>query len=203
MSRPDGGFFARQAVVRDGRQRGEQQQAQGSGAKRHSKTPGWFRCSDPQAARPVPSGAYNYTMYVVRFEAHGRRFRADLGSPVSIAIPLDFAGPQPSCFDAPRADARPLRAGSFVGDTRAGGSCNCEILTLAPHCNGTHTECVGHVTDDRVAVSERVPGGLRLARLVTVAPVAASASAEEQRSGARARRPPAHRRCARGRGCGG
>ena len=105
----------------------------------------------------------------MRFEAHGRSFRADLGSPVSIAIPLDFDGPQPSCFDAPRAEARPFRAGPFVGDTRAGGSCNCEILTLAPHCNGTHTECVGHVTDDRVAVSERVPGGLCLARLVTVA----------------------------------
>ncbi len=114
----------------------------------------------------------------VRFETRGRSFRADLGRPLSIAIPLDFAGPQPSCFDAPRAEARSFRNGSFVGDTRAGGSCNCEILTLAPHCNGTHTECVGHVTDDRVAVSERVPGGLCLARVVTVAPVAASGSAE-------------------------
>jgi arylformamidase len=117
-------------------------------------------------------------MNVVRFEAHGRCFRADVGDPVSIAIPLDFGGPQPSCFDAPRAEARALRAGAFVGDTRAGGSCNCEVLTLAPHCNGTHTECVGHVTDERVAVSERVPGGLSLARLVTVAPVDASDSAE-------------------------
>src|SRR5687767_74567 len=117
-------------------------------------------------------------MNVMRFEAGGRSFRADLGSPVSIAIPLDFDGPQPSCFDAPRAEARPFRAGPFVGDTRAGGSCNCEILTLAPHCNGTHTECVGHVTDDRVAVRERVPGRLCLALLVTVAPVAASDSRE-------------------------
>jgi arylformamidase len=117
-------------------------------------------------------------MNVMRFEADGRRFRADVGSPVSIAIPLDFTGAQPSCFDAPRAESRPLRAGPFVGDTRAGGSCNCEILTLAPHCNGTHTECVGHVTEDRVAVSECVAGGLCLARLVTVAPVAASDSGE-------------------------
>ncbi len=114
----------------------------------------------------------------MRFEAHGRRFRADVGSPVSIAIPLDFTGAQPSCFDAPRAESRPFRAGQFVGDTRAGGSCNCEILTLAPHCNGTHTECVGHVTEDRVAVSECVAGGLCLARLVTVSPVAASDSEE-------------------------
>lgn len=53
------------------------------------------------------------------------------------------------------------------------------MLTLAPHCNGTHTECVGHVTEDRVAVSECVPGGLVLALLVTLEPVAATATPED------------------------
>lgn len=109
-------------------------------------------------------------MTVMRFEADGRALLADFSKPLSIAIPMDFTGPQPSCFGAPRAEARPLQSGDFVGDTRAGGSCNCEVLTLAPHCNGTHTECVGHVTNDRVAVSERLPGGVQLALLVTVLP---------------------------------
>ena len=115
----------------------------------------------------------------MRFEWGGRQFAADISRPVSIAIPLEFDGPQPGCFDAPPASARPFRAGGFIGDTRHGGSCNCELLTLAPHCNGTHTECVGHLTDDRVAVSERVPGGLVLALLASLAPVAASATTED------------------------
>lgn len=115
----------------------------------------------------------------MQFEAHGRRLQVDFGKPFSIAIPLDFSGPQPSCFGAPRAVARPLEVGGFVGDTRAGGSCNCEVLTLAPHCNGTHTECVGHVTDDRVAVTDRVPGGVALALLVTVVPADAASSDED------------------------
>ena len=119
------------------------------------------------------------TMTVMHFEAGGRRLIVDFSKPRSIAIPLDFAGSQPSCFGAPRAQAHPLRAGDFVGDTRAGGSCNCEVLTLAPHCNGTHTECVGHVTDERVAVSERLAGGVQLALLVTVAPVAARDATED------------------------
>ena len=115
----------------------------------------------------------------MRFECSGRQYRVDFAKPVSLAIPLDFAGAQPGCFGAPRAGATPLRAGSFTGDTRAGGSCNCEILTLAPHCNGTHTECVGHLTDERVAVSERLPGGIELAQLVTVEPVPAESAAED------------------------
>lgn len=118
-------------------------------------------------------------MTVMRFEADGRAFQVDFGQPVSLAIPLDFAGPQPSCFGAARAESSPLRSGGFTGDTRRGGSCNCEVLTLAPHCNGTHTECVGHVTDERVAVSERLAGGVQLAQLVTVEPVSAEAAAED------------------------
>ncbi len=115
----------------------------------------------------------------MRFEAGGRRLQVDFSRPHSLAIPLDFAGPQPSCFDAPPASARPFRAGDFVGDTRAGGSCNCELLTFAPHCNGTHTECVGHVTDERVAVAERLRGGVMLALLVSVQPAAAADSTED------------------------
>src|SRR5262245_58965856 len=119
------------------------------------------------------------TMTEMRFEAAGRRYWVDFAKPVSIAIPLDFPGPQPACFGAPRAASHPLRAGDFVGDTRAGGSGNCEVVTLAPHCNGTHTECVGHVTDDGVAVSERLAGGMELALVVTVAPVSAADASED------------------------
>jgi len=106
----------------------------------------------------------------------GRRYVADLSDPLSIAVPLDFDGVQPNHYGAPRATARPLETGSFVGDVRAGGTVNCETLSLVPHCNGTHTECIGHVTSDRIAVHEVLRGGLHIARLVSVRaePVATS-----------------------------
>ena len=115
----------------------------------------------------------------MRFEVEGRRLNADFAQPLSIAIPLDFNGPQPSFYNAPAATAKPYREAGFVGDTRAGGSCNCEQLTLVPHCNGTHTECVGHVTDDRVAITDRLRGGIVLALLVSVHPVAAVSTGED------------------------
>ncbi|MDP9199756.1 MAG: cyclase family protein [Pseudomonadota bacterium] len=109
-------------------------------------------------------------MTIMRFEWAGRLLSADVSMPVSIAIPLDFGGPQAACFDAPPATSRPLHAGL---------GCNCDVLTLAPHCNGTHTECVGHLTEDRVAVSDCVRGEMVLALLVTVEPVAAAATPED------------------------
>lgn len=117
-------------------------------------------------------------MTVMHFERDGRRLAADLADPLPIAIPLGFAGPQPGFHGAPRAEAVPLRAGGLVGDTREGGSCNCEQITLVPHCNGTHTECVGHLTDERVSLSETLRGGMHLALLVSVRPLPADVATE-------------------------
>jgi kynurenine formamidase len=111
-------------------------------------------------------------------EVDGRQYRANLGRAIDISIPLDFAGPQPSHFGAAAATASALRSGAFVGDVRAGGSCNCEEYQLTPHCNGTHTECVGHVTQERVSVQQLAKGGPEIALLLTVQPVATSQTNE-------------------------
>ncbi len=103
---------------------------------------------------------------------------ADLADPLPIGIPLDFDGPQPGFHGAPPATSSALRAGTFVGDTRTGGSCNCEQLALVPHCNGTHTECVGHVTDERISITETLRGGMHLALLLSVQPVEAGSCDE-------------------------
>ena len=80
-----------------------------------------------------------------------------------ISIPLRFNEAQPTFFGGAVASEQPLSAGSFIGDVRQGGSCNCSIHTLAPHCNGTHTECVGHITHERLSVRDRAQDGGRLA----------------------------------------
>ena len=114
----------------------------------------------------------------VHFSHGDRALVADLADALPIAIPLDFDGPQPSHFGARAAHAVPLRAGSFMGDVRAGGSCNCEELRLTPHCNGTHTEGVGHITADRVPVTDSLRGGLLVAGVVSVHAVAQAATGE-------------------------
>ncbi len=89
------------------------------------------------------------------------------GAVIDLSIPLEFNGPQPNHFGAAPAQARPMRAGEFTGDTRLGGSCNAHSLTLNPHCNGTHTECVGHLTTTRVSINDVCPALPLLAGLVT------------------------------------
>ena len=103
-----------------------------------------------------------------------KRWIADVAYARDLSIPLHFDGAQPIFFGAPAASAAPLRSGDFVGDVNRGASCNCSHYSLTPHCNGTHTECVGHVTRDRVAIREIGIEPLSPALLVTVTPETAA-----------------------------
>jgi len=51
-----------------------------------------------------------------------------------------------------------------------GGTCNADWLHWAPHCHGTHTECVGHVVSDPVHVLDTIDTRPGFAALVTVEP---------------------------------
>ncbi len=87
-----------------------------------------------------------------------------------LSIPLRFDGPQPNAFGVEPATAEACEYGDLVGDTRRGGSCNFERVTFIPHCNGTHTECVGHITDERISVRDCLKDVLIKAVLVSVKP---------------------------------
>ncbi len=104
--------------------------------------------------------------------------RVDLTSPVSLAIDLDFTERQPRHFGAPPATLRPFAVPGFSGSVAHGASCNCQILSLIPHCNGTHTECVGHLTREPLDAHRIAPLGFLPAVLVSVEPVDATTSTE-------------------------
>lgn len=97
-------------------------------------------------------------------------YAVDLSRPHDIAIPVRFDDVQLSAFGAPPARMRAYEAGSFVGAVGRGGSCNCETYTITPHCNGTHTECIGHITGTRIAVKDVIRDSLLAATLITVTP---------------------------------
>jgi kynurenine formamidase len=94
----------------------------------------------------------------------------ELAEPIDISIPLRFNGPQPNAYGVDAAVSKPVEAGELVGDTRLGGSVNFEQYTFIPHCNGTHTECVGHITDERISVRDCLQDVLIPAVLVSVEP---------------------------------
>src|SRR5687767_7132088 len=106
----------------------------------------------------------------------GRRF--DTTKPIDISIPLRFNGPQPNAYGVEPASAKACEYGTLVGDTRRGGSCNFEQYTFIPHCSGTHTECVGHITHERISVRDCLRDAFVPATLVSIATVGSNETDE-------------------------
>lgn len=106
----------------------------------------------------------------LKLEIKNKVYEAHFGNPLDIALAVRFDGEQLSAFGAPPAKRDVYKAGDFTGAVSQGGSCNCETYTITPHCNGTHTESVGHITDDPIYICDVLKDSLIPATLVTVTP---------------------------------
>ncbi len=103
----------------------------------------------------------------------------DFDAATSLALPQDFSPEQPRHFGAPPASSSPFRSGSFEGAVAQGASCNCQRITLIPHCNGTHTESASHLTLQQRPLHEILPIAPIRALLLTVLPCQHSDTAED------------------------
>lgn len=82
-------------------------------------------------------------------EHQGKPFQIDFSKPIDISLPLNdgfFANP--NCFYAPPLEIYPVKTDEFIGDTQQGGFVNFKNVKINPHGNGTHTECVGHISKE-------------------------------------------------------
>ena len=90
----------------------------------------------------------------VLIDIDGKSYSADLNKPLAISIPLVPGGNNPRCFHAEIPNARPVVSGTFIGSVTLGSPVNFYKTTITPHGNGTHTECVGHISTEMETVNE-------------------------------------------------
>lgn len=92
-------------------------------------------------------------------------YTADLTLPLDISIPLG----QATCFYAPKLEMKPYQSGNFIGSVKAGAPVNFFNVAFNPHGNGTHTECMGHISKEQQSINEELKQFHFIGRLVSVA----------------------------------
>jgi len=112
-------------------------------------------------------------------EFAGNLYEIDWSQPISIAIPLQNTDKQVNCFSAPPLQFQPVTEGDFIGSTNAGSPVNFFNILLNPHGNGTHTECVGHISKEPYFIKDALQCFHFVSCLITVQPVK-TASGDEQ-----------------------
>lgn len=106
----------------------------------------------------------------ISFKIKSKQFNLDTSSFSEISIPLLFDENQPNIYDTEKASSYVYESGKFIGDTRRGGGCNFEKYSLITHCNGTHTECVGHISYERISINDTLKDCFIPAVLISVSP---------------------------------
>ena len=97
-----------------------------------------------------------------------RNYLADLSQPLNLTLGFGPDFENPNAFHINYPTVEPIRVGSFVGSVKEGGSANCEIVTYCAHGNGTHTEGVGHIAEERISVHEVLTKHFFTAQMITV-----------------------------------
>lgn len=106
-----------------------------------------------------------------RFYLEEKEYLVDLNKPLDISIPLVSDQEGPNCFYAPKFSTDPVISGDFIGDTTQGGLVNFFNVKINPHGNGTHTECVGHISTKAQKLRDCMQRYLFMSSLISVDPI--------------------------------
>jgi len=108
---------------------------------------------------------------IIQLTSAGRDYQVDLAKGIDLSIPVT-EGPQVNAYWATPTDMEPFRMGDWVGEVRQGGSVNYRNIRFNPHGNGTHTECVGHISPEIHSINQHFRQFHCIAQLVSIHPEA-------------------------------
>ncbi|CAA9195829.1 cyclase family protein [Flavobacterium collinsii] len=98
-------------------------------------------------------------------------FEIDLSKPIDISIPLTNTDENPIAWYIEKPVIEPVVFGDWIGKVSEGkSSTNFNNIFFNPHGHGTHTECLGHITNDFYSINECLKQFFFLAQLITIEP---------------------------------
>lgn len=100
----------------------------------------------------------------------GKEYRVDFFKPIDISMPLYAGADCASAWYVGPMKLEPVVMGDWVGDVNRGGSVNFRNITFNPHGNGTHTECVGHISKEFYTINKSLDRFMFVAEVITVLP---------------------------------
>ena len=100
----------------------------------------------------------------------GKDYKIDLYQPLDISIPLSSNENCASAWYVSPMQVEAVQTGCWIGDVNKGGPVNFRSIRFNPHGNGTHTECVGHISKDFVTINQCLKQFMFLAEVITLLP---------------------------------
>ena len=100
----------------------------------------------------------------------GKTYKTDLSKPIDISIPLRAGQHNVNAWHAEPVKIEPVRAGGWIGEVKSGASVNFRNISFNPHGNGTHTECVGHISKEDYSINQCLKDFFFIAEVISILP---------------------------------
>ena len=94
----------------------------------------------------------------------------DTDFPLDISIPLVPGKDNLTAWYVEPPRFEPVRANGFIGSVAEGGSVNFRDVFFNPHGHGTHTECLGHITNEVFSINQTLRSFFCSALVISVEP---------------------------------
>ena len=99
------------------------------------------------------------------------KYQIDLSKPIDISIPLTNTDENPIAWYIEKPVIEPVVFGDWIGKISEGkSSTNFNNIFFNPHGHGTHTECLGHITNDFYSINQSLKQFFFFAELITIEP---------------------------------
>lgn len=99
-----------------------------------------------------------------------QEFQVDLSQPLDISLPFSANPDSTRAWYLDPMLIEPVRTERFTGSVKEGGSVNFRNISFNPHGHGTHTECVGHISEEVYSINQNLKNYFGLTALVSVSP---------------------------------
>ncbi len=101
---------------------------------------------------------------------HSETYTIDLSKPHDISLPLRGDPSNVTAWDVNPPIISPHTDGKFIGKVSEGASVNFNDISFNPHAHGTHTECIGHITNEFISVNKSLNLYFFIAELISLTP---------------------------------
>ncbi|MDX1271718.1 cyclase family protein [Bizionia paragorgiae] len=103
-------------------------------------------------------------------QVNSKKYKVDLNKPLDISMPLRASKSNANAWYIGAPEIQPVEIDDWVASVKKGASINFNTIQFNPHAHGTHTECVGHITEKVYSINKCLKKFFFVAELITVAP---------------------------------
>jgi len=103
-------------------------------------------------------------------QTKNQKYTIDLSKPLDVSIPLEASGKNLGAWHLDKPTIEPVKMGDWVKSVKNGASVNFNNISFNPHAHGTHTECVGHISEEFHSVNKSLKRFFFFAEVISVTP---------------------------------